>query len=527
MVARPSTRRSPIVSAPTSPAGPTARDPRVGRVVKWGGALLAAVLLVGFLGAGGSAEAAYPGLNGRIACEGARAIPPSEPPPAGFNRSEIFTVNPDGSDERVLTHNTVRDGDPRYSPDGTKIVFESARDGNSEIYVGNADGDLDGPDVKRLTFNAATGVAGIDRQPSFSPDGREIVFHSFRPAEFPTGTSPAADGEIYKTDVENGEADGPARRLTFSRGQDGIPEWSPNGRIAFQSLREAAPGRSQNLEIFTMAADGSDVRNVSNNPGTQNDPNTSPDENSNGIDSFPAWSPDGTRIAFGTTRDNTTAGNQNFEIYTMNADGSGQKRLTLNLSGDTPLPQPHIDYDHVPAWSPDGTRIVFHSGRASTDAGDEYAAYTMDSAAGEAAGLDRVALTGIFARCDWRPIPPAEPQQPPPGGGSPPGQPPSTRPPGVTGPTFGQVVRLPSARRCVRRRRLTVGIRNPRGDGVAAATVKVNRRTVLRVRGRRVTSRLVLRRLPRGRFTVTVTVRMESGRTLSGKRRYRGCPRRR
>ena len=64
------------------------------------------------------------------------------------------------------------------------------------------------------------------------------------------------------------------------------------------------------------------------------------------VDSSPAWSPDGRRIAFDSTRDG------NFEIYVMNADGSGVTRLTNNDA-----------WDWYPDWSPDGRRIAFDSNR--------------------------------------------------------------------------------------------------------------------------------------------------------------------
>ena len=396
------------------------------------GALLALgiALAVGLIASGSPAEAAFPGANGRIACEGTRAG--FEPAPGGISPQEIFSVNPDGSDERVLTDNSTRDGDPAYSPDGTKIAFEGRRvegqPDNSEIYVANNDGDLSGDDVRRLTFNngeleggGRNSVAATDRSPTWSPDGTQIIFHSGRETTFNDGgTTPARDFEIYKMSATTGEQGG-LTRLTEHRGQDAIPSWSPDGtKVAFQ--RQVTPIENFfNLEIFTMDPDGGNLMNISNNPGTPDDPDTPRPafENSDAIDSFAtAWSPDSKRIAFGSTRANETPGNQNFEIYRVNRDGSDVTRLTLNESGDTPGTS--RDYDHAPTWSPDGTRILFTSGRTSTESEDEFIAYTMDANLGEAAGLQPVAETGIFARCDWQslavaPPPPPVPVPVPPG----------------------------------------------------------------------------------------------------------------
>jgi Tol biopolymer transport system component len=101
--------------------------------------------------------------------------------------SDIWSMKTDGSDPKQLTTNTASDGDPSFSPDGSKIAFVSVRDGNPEIYVMNADG----TNQKRLTSNTV-----IDQDPSWSPDGSKIIFVSFRDTSAdvftmnPDGSSP-------------------------------------------------------------------------------------------------------------------------------------------------------------------------------------------------------------------------------------------------------------------------------------------------------------------------------------------------
>ncbi|MDQ3871505.1 MAG: hypothetical protein M3301_07830 [Chloroflexota bacterium] len=415
------------LAAGTSSRASVRLDHGPGRAVLAAGAVLFLAVLAGLGWGNAPAEAVFPGLNGRIACGALR--------PATGTDQEIISVNPDGSDEKVLTDNPIRDGGVAFSPDGTRVAFVSRRVAgdplNDEIYVANNDGDLEGPDVKRLTFNPATtgGTSAIDFAPSWSPDGTQIVFHSGRSATFgppDLGTSPANDFEIYKMSSTVGEDVKPATRLTFSRGQDAIPAWSPDGtKIAWQRLYQGAnpntdPLRGQNLEVWTMNPDGSGQTNVSNNPGSPNDPATPPNENSNGLDRDVTWSPDGRQLAFSSTRSNLLPGNQNFEVFKMNRDGSNQTRLTLNLSGDSPGQD--NDYDVVNTWSPDGQRILFSSGRTSTPTTSRVVVYSMDANAGEAAGLQPVTQTDVFfEKCDWQALarsgtPPTPAPAPAPGG---------------------------------------------------------------------------------------------------------------
>jgi Tol biopolymer transport system component len=242
------------------------------------------------------------------------------------NDFEIYTMNPDGSEQARLTfHDYSDDYWPEYSPDGTKIAFTSGRgdDLYYQVYVMNSDG----TNVRRIT-NSRTGHSA---ESAWSPDGTQIAFRSNRDA---------GDWEIYAINVDGTNE----RRLTYSAGMDIDPTWSPDGtKIAFPSFRGSPsmtePQGADNINIWVMnAADGSNPVNITPNwdgIGAMND-------------YYPAWSSDGTRISFVFDGGNEPRSDQ---IFVMNADGSGR----VNLSNNTA-------YEYNPAWSGDDSRIVFQSG---------------------------------------------------------------------------------------------------------------------------------------------------------------------
>ncbi len=131
------------------------------------------------------------------------------------------------------------------------------------------------------------------------------------------------------------------------------------------------------------------------------------------------WSPDGSRIAFQSTRDGLGAnpGADNFEIYTMNSDGSEVVRLTTNDADDPATPINEAT-DGDPAFSPDGTKIVFESNRTG-----DTEVHTMNADGSDVTRLTNSA--GFDGRCDWQPISPkgvppvGDPPRPPVDGGSP------------------------------------------------------------------------------------------------------------
>jgi Tol biopolymer transport system component len=226
----------------------------------------------------------------------------------GGHPGEIYVMRQDGTGQRNLTKDPAYDDLAAWSPDATKIAFTSNRDGNDEIYVMNADGSKQ----TRLTHSAEGDFA-----PSWSPDGSNIAFWSNRDR----------NGEIYTMNADGSDQ----TRLTNDPAADHSPNWGPDGRIVFVSNRDTA-GRTV---LYVMNADGTGLRQLTG-PAV------------NWSESRPTWSRDGTKIAFVSSRDLPL---DNTEIYEMNADGSGETRITHSPKRD--------DW---PTWSPDGTRVAYSHG---------------------------------------------------------------------------------------------------------------------------------------------------------------------
>lgn len=258
-----------------------------------------------------------------------------------------------------------------------KIVFQSNRDGNADLYIMN----VDGSEIQNLTnLPASDTIANLNYSPVSSPDGKTIAFVSERDG----------NSEIYVINIESGIQ----VNLTNNKAWDYNPTWSPDGRyIAFVSGRE---GNKDN--IFIMRSDGSGVHRMITSHASHryHEITWSPDGSklaftadslhpnglhySNGISlldlsnfqitdllfdqiiyhyNWPRWSPDGKRILY------QKVGTAFTNIYVMNADGTGQ----MVLSQDPDF------IDIVPSWSPDGKYIVFASRRDSSG----YFIYVMDA----------------------------------------------------------------------------------------------------------------------------------------------------
>ena len=219
-----------------------------------------------------------------------------------LGNQEIYTMNPDGTDQRRLTKDKAEDGGPTFSPDGKRIAFMSRRAGGFEIFVMNADGS----DQRQLTHFSELGRGAIS--PAWSPDGKRIAFSTRIP--------PIA---IYVINVDGTGA----TKVSDDGGGASNPAWSPDGRkIAFNSRRSGKP------QVYVMDADGRNLRRLTSDDAANRQP---------------AWSPDGKSIAFESDRDGEA------RIYVMDTAGGNQRRVSSEPGADS-----------HPSWSPDGKQIVFH-----------------------------------------------------------------------------------------------------------------------------------------------------------------------
>lgn len=166
---------------------------------------------------------------------------------------DIFEADPDGSNAVRLTDAAGYDAECAYSPDGSKIVFNSFRDGDGEIYVMDADG----KNAKRLTTEK-----GYDGGPFFSPDGKKIVWRHFTDAEQKVA-------EVWLMDADGSNK----RQITKLNSVSWAPFFHPTTDwIVFASNHEDPA-----FEVYAIKQDGSDLTRLTDTPGFDGLPVVSPD----------------------------------------------------------------------------------------------------------------------------------------------------------------------------------------------------------------------------------------------------------
>jgi Tol biopolymer transport system component len=264
-----------------------------------------------------------------------------------YQCDQIFTMNPDGSDMKLVSTGDGRTTCSYIFPNKKRILYASTHLGAKEcpppvdyskgyawvvyptydIFTAN----MDGTDVKQLT-----NTNGYDAEATISRDGKKIVFTSLRDGDL----------DIYTMDA-NGKN---VKRLTTELGYDGGPFWSADGKkIVYRSYHPKLEAEvthykqklAENLivpntfEIWVMDADGKNKHQLTKL----------------GSASFaPFMHPDGKRIIFSSNYN--TGSPRNFDLYIINIDGTGLERITT-----------YDSFDGFPMFSPDGRKLVFASNR--------------------------------------------------------------------------------------------------------------------------------------------------------------------
>ena len=226
-----------------------------------------------------------------------------------------------------------------------KIVFRSYRDGNGEIYVMSSHGN----GQTRLTDYQES-----DSQPSWSPNGQQIVF-----GRTLFNRKGDRNYEVYVMDADGGNQ----RRLTHHPAFDSYPDWSPDGsQIAFVSDRD----RRGEPNIYVMDADGGNVTQITHLEWAGS----------------PMWSPDGRYIGF-----NAWFGQgHNQQVYVMGPDGNNRWQVS------EPIPDRTMYFE---GWSPDGTQILYMATIGSTVINPIPIIATLSLKRGKAVKHEQVLVPGM------------------------------------------------------------------------------------------------------------------------------------
>jgi hypothetical protein len=262
--------------------------------------------------------------------------------------ARIATAMPDGSGQVTVSAGPGKDLDPAFSPDGTRIAFESTRTGGGDIYVMNADG----TGVVRLTTDP-----GEDAQPTWSPDGSQIAFTRCGSTTCNIWAMTSAGANQRQVTNGPGNAD-----------LETDPAWSPGGHwIAFRAI---LAGQHCN-RITIVHPNGTGRRTLT----------TCSRQHMGGTQDFsPTWSQNGDRIAFWRFYD-LTLRRRIDQIVVMRRDGSGVHAITpASMSASDP------------AWSPDGSEIAF----------TRHIPHENDTVAVRPDGLDRIRIAAHTREPAWR-----------------------------------------------------------------------------------------------------------------------------
>jgi len=273
-----------------------------------------------------------------------------------YKCDQIFSMNSDGSNLRLVSTGKGRTTCSYFTPDGKRIIYASTHLGSPDCppaadrSAGYAwglykDFDIfsakpDGTDMKRLT-----NTVGYDAEGTISPDGKKIVFTSTRDGDI----------ELYEMNMDGSSQ----RRLTSELGYDGGAFYSQDNQwIVWRANRPKTAEEVKSykdllardlvmpakMEIMIMKADGTQKKQLT----------------FNGAANFaPYFLPNGKQIIFASDVNNKAQGIPNFDLYVMSRDGSGLQQITFDEG-----------FDAFPMFNNDGKKLVWASSRNGAKEGD-------------------------------------------------------------------------------------------------------------------------------------------------------------
>ncbi|HXG63905.1 MAG TPA: S9 family peptidase [Blastocatellia bacterium] len=231
---------------------------------------------------------------------------------ANRRTTQIYLISIDGGEPRQLTKEKASSSSPRWSPDGKRIAFVSARDGEAQIWTMDADGG----NVKKIT-SVALGAGG----PVWSPDGKWIAFTS----------------EVYPECADN-----ECNRKRAQQAEESKVKAKIADRLLFRHWNAWTEGKRSH--IFVVSSEGGEARDLT--PGDYNAPPFS----LGGPDDY-AFSPDSKELAFVRNTDKDEALSTNGDIFVVPVTGGEARRITGNNRGN----------DLSPQYSPDGRYLAYRS----------------------------------------------------------------------------------------------------------------------------------------------------------------------
>ena len=243
----------------------------------------------------------------------------------------VCTIRTDGTGAKRVTQE-IATSDPAWAPDGRLIAFTRHEDGSEFAQFTQDDVfvmDADGTDMRQITPERA---AQSSFRPTWSPNGERVAFLR---SDVVALNSPIRFGDLFVMNVDGSEES----RLTVGKLATG-PAWSPDGRSI--ALAVGTPGDGvptvADTDIWVVDLAGGQPRRLTHTPSS--------------FESAPAWSPDGSRIAFARWRVATQFDGKG-AIHVVNRDGLGGRRV---LS-----PRHFASGPYGLSWSPDGRLLALET----------------------------------------------------------------------------------------------------------------------------------------------------------------------